>query len=219
MLMPNATRPAALITIDVQNDFVLPGAPLEITGTHQLIPQMVELVRAFRHAQQPVIHMVRLYLSDGSNAEACRRDMLGAGAPIVRPGTAGAELVAALKPSTAVRLHADQLLHGQVQPIGHEECLIYKPRWGAFYHTPLEQILRKKDVHSLVFCGCNFPNCPRASIYEASERDFDIIVVTDAVSALDAQGLSELKRIGVGLQDTAATIAWLHAGSASIGKL
>ena len=208
MLMPNATRPVALITVDVQNDFVVPGAPLAIAGTYQLIPQMVELVSAFRRAQQPVIHLVRLYLSDGSNAEACRRDMIRDGTPIVRPGTAGAELVAALQPSPAVQLHADQLLHGQVQTIGHEECLIYKPRWGAFYHTPLEQVLRKKDIHSLVFCGCNFPNCPRASIYEASERDFDIIVVTDAVSALDAHGVSELERIGVCLQDAAATIAW-----------
>jgi len=45
--------------------------------------------------------------------------------------------------------------------------------------------------------GSNFPNCPRATIYEASERDFRIIAVTDAISLLDGRGIRELETIGV----------------------
>jgi nicotinamidase-related amidase len=74
---------------------------------------------------------------------------------------------------------------------------IYKPRWGAFYRTPLEDYLRTHDVSTLVFCGCNFPNCPRASIYEASERDFRIVLARDATSALYQRGERELANIGV----------------------
>jgi hypothetical protein len=50
-----------------------------------------------------------------------------------------------------------------------------------------------------VFCGCNFPNCPRTSIYEASERDFRVVVATDAISGLYARGEQELNAIGVTL--------------------
>lgn len=202
-------RTAALLTVDVQNDFVLPGAPAEIEGTWQRIPQMVQLLRAFRSAQQPIIHLVRLYLPDGSNVDRCRRDMIRAGQQIVKPDTAGAELVEVLKPSPAVRLEAERLLQGQVQSIGPQEWILYKPRWGAFYRTPLEGFLTQHGIDSLVFCGCNFPNCPRASIYEASERDFRIALATDAVSGIYAEGLSELARIGIVLQETAALIAWL----------
>ena len=52
---------------------------------------------------------------------------------------------------------------------------MYKPRWGAFYNTLLEKQLHNMKVNSLVVCGCNFPNCPRTTIYEASERDFKIV--------------------------------------------
>jgi nicotinamidase-related amidase len=68
---------------------------------------------------------------------------------------------------------------------------------GAFYRTPLEAHLRGLDVNTIAVCGCNFPNCPRATIYEASERDFRVVVVTDATSGLYERGLWELENIGV----------------------
>ena len=76
---------------------------------------------------------------------------------------------------------------------------MYKPRWGAFFGTPLEQHLREQDISTLVFAGCNFPNCPRTSIYEASERDFRVVLARDAVSGLYDRGESELRNIAVGL--------------------
>jgi nicotinamidase-related amidase len=54
----------------------------------------------------------------------------------------------------------------------------------------------------LVFCGCNFPNCPRTSIFEASERDFRIVLVRDAISGLYERGEQELHAIGVTLMET-----------------
>jgi nicotinamidase-related amidase len=74
-----------------------------------------------------------------------------------------------------------------VQAFGPDEAAIYKPRWGAFYETPIEDHLRSRGVTTLVFCGCNFPNCPRTSIYEASERDFRIVIARDAISGLERQ--------------------------------
>jgi len=202
----------ALITIDMQNDFVLPGAPAEIKGTYQVVPKMVRLIRAFRRAQKPVVHVVRLYLLNGSNVDLCRRELIRSGRKIVIPGTKGAELVDDLKPSKSIQLDSKLLLQGKVQRIGNQEFIIYKPRWGAFYRTPLEGFLKKRRIDSLVFCGCNFPNCPRTSLYEASERDLKLAIATDAVSGFYDQGLRELERIGVWIRDTRGIVSWLNIG-------
>jgi nicotinamidase-related amidase len=90
--------------------------------------------------------------------------------------------------------------------------VMYKPRWGAFYQTKLEQHLRDTGSDTILFVGCNFPNCPRTSIYEASERDFRIMLVSDAVSGLDDQGIKECRAIGVEVRDLSETLAWLSQG-------
>ena len=190
---------AALLTIDVQRDFALPEAPAEIPGTAEAAPRMGRLVEAFRRARRPIIHVVRLYLPDGSNADLCRREALKRGERIVLPGSDGAELLDELKPSSAARLDPEKLLAGRLQELATGEWAMHKPRWGAFYLTPLEEHLRGLGVNTVVVCGCNFPNCPRATVYEASERDFRVVLVADAVSGLYERGAEELARIGVGL--------------------
>jgi len=79
---------------------------------------------------------------------------------------------------------------------------MYKPRWGAFYDTLLDSHLHRLGVDTLVFTGCNFPNCPRTSIYEASERDFKVVLVEDAISGLYPKGIEEMLNIGVHLAST-----------------
>src|SRR5215469_15397195 len=153
----------ALITIDMQNDF-LKGQPFEIPGTSEVLPQIRTLADAFRRAGLPVIHAVRLYKEDGSNVDLCRRSAVEQGASIVRPGTSGADLANPLLPTAELKLDAGLLLSGAMEPLGPSEWAMYKPRWGAFFGTPLEAHLRRLKVTSLAFAGCNFPNCPRTSI-------------------------------------------------------
>ena len=207
---PNRDR-TVLLTIDTQNDFTLPGAPAEIDGTAEAVPRIQRLVEVFRTEALPIIHVVRLYREDGSNVDHCRRADVEDGAMIVRPGTDGAELVEELRPSPAVRLDADGLLDTGFQEIGPNEYVMYKPRWGAFYRTDLEDFLETRGVDTLVVCGCNFPNCPRTTIYEASERDYRIVFVPDATSGVYERGIRELANIGICIKQTAETIDWMTA--------
>ena len=189
---------AALITIDTQRD-VLDGAPLEIAGTSAVLPRMSALLGVCREIGRPIVHVVRLYRPDGSNADLCRRGLLEGGVPVLSPGASGAQLAGELLPASDLLLDDELLLAGALQSLGPGEVAMYKSRWGAFYRTPLESHLREHGVSTLLFSGCNFPNCPRASIYEASERDFRVVLVRDAVSGLYERGERELANIGVRL--------------------
>lgn len=212
-MMTDYTQPdlarSALLTIDVQNDFTLPGAPAEIAGTYQLLPIFKTIACAYRRVHLPIIHVVRLYLPDGSNAELCRRDLLQSGTSLVCSGSDGAELVDALKPTPTVRLESARLLQNHLQPVAENEWIMYKPRWGAFYKTPLEVHLAELAVTSLTIIGCNYPNCPRTTVYEASERDFRVCLVEDAVSGLDERGYQEMGNIGVHLLPSEVLLAQL----------
>jgi len=193
---------AALITIDTQRD-VLDGAPLEIPGTSAALPAMRALAQAFREARRPIVHIVRLYELDGSNVDACRREAVEGGARMFAPGAPGSQLADELLPERGLTLDTKLLLAGGVQQLGPREVAVYKPRWGAFYMTPLQEHLQELGLDTVVFCGCNFPNCPRTSIYEASERDLRVVLATDAISGLYAQGERELANIGVRLMSAA----------------
>jgi nicotinamidase-related amidase len=186
----------ALITIDTQRD-VLDGQPLEIAGTSAALPAMRSLLASFRSARRPIVHIVRLYRSDASNVDLCRRGLIEKGATILAPGSEGSELAPELLGAPGVGLDPERLLASEIQELADNEVAIYKPRWGAFFQTPLESHLRTHAISTLVFCGCNFPNCPRTSIYEASERDFRVVLARDAISGLYERGERELAAIGV----------------------
>ena len=203
----------ALVTIDTQRD-TLDGQPFEVPGTSAALPEMRRLAAAFRAAGRPIVHVVRLYRPDGSNVDLCRRRAVAEGARLVLAGSPGAELAPGLVPPNAPGLDAQLLLAGGIQHAGPGEVVIYKPRWGAFFQTPLEAHLRALGVSTLVFAGCNFPNCPRTSIYEASERDFRLVLVEDAVSGLYERGKDELRGIGVALMNAAELTASLLSSPA-----
>ncbi len=199
-------RRSLLLTIDVQVDFTAPGAPAEIEGTAAAVSNMVRLIEAFRAARRPVVHMVRLYKDDGSNVDLCRREKVRGGWAVARPGSAGAELVAEFG---APPLDAELLFRGEAQKLQAGEWALYKPRWGAFYQTTLEPMISWLGVNTVVVCGCNFPNCPRTSIYEASERDLRVMAVEDALSGIYEQGRRELENIGAVVADTETCLQWL----------
>lgn len=152
-------RRSALLTIDVQADFHAPGAPALIDGTAERIPAMRGVARAYRAAGLPIVHAVRLYLPDGSNAEPVRQELVRTRS-VVRPGTQGSQPARELLPDDAPPLDPDVLLAGGMQRAGESEWLMYKPRWGAFCRTGLEEPLRRLDAETVAFVGCNFPNCP-----------------------------------------------------------
>ena len=199
----------ALVTIDVQRD-TLDGQPFEITGTSKALPHIKRLCQAFRSNGAPIVHILRLYLPDGSNAELCRREALSEGAQMFLAGSEGREVAPELLPHNAAAPDDSLLLRNQPQEIGTNEWYIYKSRWGAFYKSCLEETLRAKGVSTIVLAGCNYPNCIRATVYEASERDFRVVAITDGISNFSENGWNELSSIGINLMSAEEFISELN---------
>ncbi len=135
-----------------------------------------------------------------------QRDTYADGAPLHVPGTAEA-IPAIARLATAFRERGRPIVHAVRWPREH---VTYKPRWGVFYPTDLQRHLDESGSDTSVFAGCNFPNCPRTSIYEASERDFRIVLVSDAMSGVYDRGMEECRAIGVDVRNLSSTLAWLE---------
>ena len=200
---------SALVVIDLQRDFLDDGQAA-IHGTTDVVPNVVSLVKAFRRAGRPVIHIVRLYPPGRSDVDLLRRDMIEAGAEVAAPETGGSQVAEGVLPQ-GFRLDAELLLAGKTQTVGPCEIVLFKPRWSAFHRTDLESLLHRQDCDTVVVAGCNLPNCPRATLFDASERDFRTVLVTDAVSQTSSERLTDLERIGVNLNTTADVLASLRA--------
>ena len=108
---PDLAR-SALVLIDVQNDFV--SGPSQVDGTGERVPAMARLLAAFRAAHRPIVHIVRLYVPGGSDADPPRRAAIESGKQIAAPHTDGAAVPGEL---LAHPLDYDSLLAGGVQHV------------------------------------------------------------------------------------------------------
>lgn len=180
---------SALLSIDLQRDFAT------IPGTPEIVPAVRRLIAAYRSARLPIVHVVRLYLPDGSNADLSRRAMIRAGTSMAAPGSPGSGLL-----TTEVDLDADLLLSGELQQVGETEYVLYKPRWSAFCQTNL--LAHLQNVSTVVVVGCNYPNCPRATLIDATERDLRAVAVQDALSQWTPTAPTELAALGIAAQST-----------------
>lgn len=177
----------ALMIIDMQKDFCLPGAPFEVYGAMKVAEKIKEALEACRKHGIPVIHVFRYYRADGSDVELTRYDGFAkAGGSLIR-GTEGAEIVDELKP-----------IEG--------EYLIVKQRWSAFFQTECDLLLRRLGVDHIVVTGVQTPNCIRGTVWDANSLDYEVTILTDGTGAktdeVHQANLYDMKNIGIQLMTT-----------------
>lgn len=172
----------ALIIVDMQNDFVLPGAPMCVAGARETVPRIRTLLNAFRTWKRPVFHVVREYREDGSDVEIIRLQSFLKGPKFAVAGTPGCEIVSELKP-----------LPGEYR--------IVKNRFSAFMNTELDFMLRRLGITCIAVCGTQYPNCIRTTVFDAIAYGYQVTLVTDAASAQTPQiaeaNILDMKNIGV----------------------
>jgi len=172
----------ALLIIDMQNDFCLPGAPFEVYGAMNVAKKIKRVLKACREHGLPVVHVFRHYRADGSDVELTRYDgFMKAGTSLVR-GTSSAEILDDLKPIDG-------------------EYLVVKQRWSAFFQTELDLLLRRLGIDHIVVTGVQTPNCIRGTVWDANSLDYEVTVLADGTGAKTDEvhnaNLLDMKNIGV----------------------
>ncbi|MCX7591118.1 MAG: cysteine hydrolase [Kiritimatiellae bacterium] len=180
-------KSTSLLIIDMQNDFVLPGAPQCVAGAMAVIPNIRKVLAWFRRNSLPVFHVVREYRADGSDIEITRLADFLKKEKYCIPGTKGCEIVDELKPTEG-------------------EYRIVKPRFSAFMNTELDFMLRRLGVTHIVVCGIQYPNCIRATIFDGVSYGYDVTLVTDATGAQTEEvaraNIYDIANIGVRCMST-----------------
>jgi len=171
----------ALLIIDMQNDFVLPKAPLAVAQAPAVIPKIRKVLDAFRDRRLPVFHIVRIHRPDGSDVEITRKDLFQK-TPFAVAGSSGAAVIDELAPQ-------------------HGEYVIEKTRMSAFFATELDILLRTLGITDLVIAGIQTPNCVRTTVFDAIAYNYPVILLTDAVGAkndaVHAANVADMAAIGV----------------------
>ena len=172
---------AALLIIDMQNDFVGEGAILQVTGAERIIPKIQEVLELFRSRNLPVIHVLRVHTSDGSDVEIFRRHIFQETSFAVE-GTRGAAVIDDLAPKSG-------------------EYELKKTRMSAFIGTPLDLILRSQMVDTVVVAGIQTPNCVRTTVFDAMAYNYHACLVDDATGAqndeIHQSNVRDMRNIGV----------------------
>ena len=122
-----------------------------------------------------------------------------------------------LLPDPELALDSGTLLAAELQTVGDNEVVMWKPRWSAFHRTPLDDHLRRLGVDTVVLAGCNFPNCPRATLFDASQRDYRVVVAEDATSGVTPERLADAVALGVHMLPTESVIRHVSGRSDTRG--
>mgnify|MGYP006307550499 CR=1 FL=1 len=172
----------ALLVVDMQNDFVLAGAPLCVAGALETVPRIRVVLEAFRERGLPILHVIREHRPDGSDVEITRRDRFRETGGFLIPGTPGCDIVDALQPQSG-------------------EDRIVKTRFSGFFQTRLDDCLRRHRVRRLVLTGTQLPHCVRATAVDGLSLDYSVIVLRDACSSqtldIHEANLRDLEALGI----------------------
>jgi nicotinamidase-related amidase len=172
MTIDRWVKPALLI-VDMQNDFVRVGAPMEVPQARETIHQHQLLIRCFRKSRLPIVY-TRFLAGD--------RRLLWEFSPRLAPPTlachAGHE-----------RFYAD--VHKTLDCVSiideilpqSEDVVVDKLGYGGFHGTKLDEILRGMAIESLVVTGTVTQICVEETAREAFHFGYMTTIVSDAVSS------------------------------------
>jgi len=191
----------ALVVIDLQNVFMLPGMPVEVPAAREIVPNVNKLAAATRAAGGKVV-WVKMCLEGQTQAWRVffEGDPRRATLSELTPGAHGFELYADL----------------DVKP---QDTILIKRRYSAFIQgsSDIDRHLRDAGIDTVMIVGTLTNVCCESSARDAMMLNYRLLFVSDANAALsDAEHNATLATILRVFGDVATTdeaIALLSAGS------
>jgi len=173
---------AALLIVDMQNDFCSEGGWLhsrgiDVSPNRKPIGPIRNLAAAFRREGLPVIWVNWGVRKDLLNihpslrhAHSPRGDEPGLAEPVpgtrsevIARGSWGAEVVDEINP-------------------GDGDIQIVKHRFSAFWDTETDSVLRNLGVKTLLIGGVNMDQCVMTTLEDASFLGYDTVLIQDATA-------------------------------------
>jgi nicotinamidase-related amidase len=155
----------AVVVIDMQRDFLDPGAPIATPGGLDLIPRINCLTARARALGMPVIFTQEMHRQDKSDFGI----ELEFEPPHCLEGTPGMELAEPL-----------DVLPGDYR-------ILNKRRYDAFLGTDLETLLRARRIENLIVTGVCTDICVASTVQHARNLDFRCYVVRDCVAGTSTE--------------------------------
>ena len=157
-----------LMVIDMQNDFVLDGAIMQVKEAGRQIPKIQKLIAVCRELSVPIIYTVHKTNPVYNPLEIASFPWLkDAG---MREGTDGIKVIDDLKPAP-------------------NDIVLSKRRFSAFYQTDLEMMLRNIKpstlVDTLIICGTVTNICCESTARDAFFHDYKVVFGSDICSTDD----------------------------------
>ncbi|KAG8388345.1 hypothetical protein BUALT_Bualt02G0116000 [Buddleja alternifolia] len=174
----------ALLVIDMQKDFILPGGPMYVKGGEAIVPNVAKAVEVARSRCIPIIWVVREHDPLGRDVELFRRHLYSDDKP--RPTSKGSE--------------GAELVDGLV--IKDDDYKLVKTRFSAFFNTHLHSYLQGLGINKLIITGVQTPNCIRQTVFDAVALDYHkVSVIVDATAAatpdVHIANLFDMSKVGV----------------------
>lgn len=162
----------ALLIIDMLNDFLLPGAPLEVPKGREAIPCIGSEIRRARLEEVPIIYICDNHAPDDPE--------FAKWPPHCIRGTEGSEVVRDLLPREG-------------------DIIVPKTSYSGFYGTDLEEILKDLGVEKLTVTGILTDICILFTSCDAFMRGYSIQIPESCVAALSDEdhntALSQIERL------------------------
>lgn len=201
-LSPDATHDAApgpgdaLLLVDVQHDF-LPGGALAVPQGDRVLAPLQRCLAAFARQGLPVFAT-----RDWHPAAHCSFTAQGGPwPPHCVAGSAGAAFPQALEWPPGATVVSKGTEAGQ-------------EAYSGFAGTELAAQLKAAGVRRLFVGGLATDYCVKSTVLDARERGFDVVVLRDAVAAVNVQpadgeqALGAMAQAGAALRDSAQALGW-----------
>jgi ureidoacrylate peracid hydrolase len=166
-------RLAALLVVDVQNDFVSPEGSAgkrgeDVSGALAMIPNLLALIEAARRVALTIVYVRTAHSEWTDTPSWIYRSSQKSGLSTCREGTWGAEFYEGISPRPSERV-------------------VIKHRYSAFINTDLNTILRARGIQSVLVCGVATNVCVETSARDAYMFDYYVTVIDDCSAAYDAR--------------------------------
>jgi len=166
----------ALVVVDVQNGFISRGGSydqlgMDVSHYQRVIPHISELINLCRSINMPIFYTQAVREKSGIDLLTNTHRILPKSReeristkPICVINTWDADIVDEIKPS----------------PLDH---VVVKRRDSAFQDTEIGVWLKSVGVDTLVFCGIDTSICVEASLRDAFNNGYDVILISDATAS------------------------------------